>query len=158
MANFDISIIKVLKNEDSTLSGKVTTDTGGLTKYGISQNAYPHENIRALTLDRAKTLYKKDYWDRLHLDVVKHQGLATKLLDIAVNAGVSRAVKWIQEVVGVEVDGILGMGTLNAINKEEGDELLVLLRNRQRAFYTKLAQKPKYAIYLKGWLRRVESC
>ena len=44
------------------------SDPGGLTKFGISQRAYPDVNIRDLTLDGAKTLYRKDYWNRCSCD------------------------------------------------------------------------------------------
>jgi lysozyme family protein len=39
-------------------------DPGGETKYGISKRSYPEVNIAALTLDKAKAIYREDYWDR----------------------------------------------------------------------------------------------
>ena len=36
-------------------------DPSGLTKYGISQRAYPTVNIELLTLPQAKQLYHRDY-------------------------------------------------------------------------------------------------
>ena len=37
-------------------------DPGGETKYGISKRAYPAVDIRNLTLEAAKAIYKRDYW------------------------------------------------------------------------------------------------
>ena len=37
-------------------------DQGGLTKYGISQAAYPGVDIENMTADTAKGIYGTDYW------------------------------------------------------------------------------------------------
>ena len=39
-------------------------DPGGETNYGISKRSYPDVDIAQLTLDDAKTIYRRDYWDR----------------------------------------------------------------------------------------------
>ena len=61
-------------------------DPGGETKYGISKRAYPNEDIKNLTLDRAKSLYQRDYWNKLGLDALPW-GLALIEFDAAVNQG-----------------------------------------------------------------------
>ena len=33
------------------------------TNYGISAASFPNLNIKSLTLDQAKALYKQEYWD-----------------------------------------------------------------------------------------------
>ena len=43
-------------------------DPGGETNFGISKRAYPKEDIRFLTLERAKEIYKRDYWDAIRAD------------------------------------------------------------------------------------------
>lgn len=66
-------------------------DPGGLTKFGISQRSYPDLDIASITLDQAKALYKRDYWDVIN----GHQfskGLAL-LLDCAINQGPTTAIK-----------------------------------------------------------------
>jgi lysozyme family protein len=40
-------------------------DPGGETKWGISKKRYPKEDIKNLSVERAKALYKRDYWDIL---------------------------------------------------------------------------------------------
>ena len=40
----------------------VPQDKGGLTKYGISQAAYPKLNIRNLNKESSLEIYTSDYW------------------------------------------------------------------------------------------------
>jgi lysozyme family protein len=61
-------------------------DPGGETKYGISKRAYPNTDIKNLTLDQAKAIYRSDYWNPLQLDA-KPWPTALLLFDCAVNQG-----------------------------------------------------------------------
>ena len=92
--SFDVAIEFVFKREGGLVDDPA--DPGGLTNFGISQKAYPNEDIRNLTVERAKELYKRDYWlaagcDRLvpPLDLVH--------LDTAVNMGVGRARQFLAQ-------------------------------------------------------------
>lgn len=62
------------------------TDPGGETKYGISKRAYPNEDIPNLTLDRAKVLYQRDYWNKANCDALTWE-MALITFDCAVNQG-----------------------------------------------------------------------
>ena len=62
------------------------SDPGGETKYGISKRAYPNEDIKNLTLERAKFLYQRDYWNPHDLDSLEW-GKALLVFDCAVNGG-----------------------------------------------------------------------
>ncbi|HKS75838.1 MAG TPA: glycosyl hydrolase 108 family protein [Terriglobales bacterium] len=61
-------------------------DPGHETKYGISKRAYPHEDIPNMTLERAKFLYQRDYWNSHDLDSLEW-GKALLVFDCAVNGG-----------------------------------------------------------------------
>jgi len=61
-------------------------DPGGLTKYGISKRAYPDLDIANLTLEDAKAIYQRDYWDRCGCDSHGWER-ALCLFDCAVNQG-----------------------------------------------------------------------
>jgi len=50
MADFKKAIEFVLRHEDAKLSGAVTHDSGGTTKFGISQKAHPNIDIKDLSL------------------------------------------------------------------------------------------------------------
>ncbi len=43
-------------------------DSGGETKYGISKRSYPNLDIKNLTLEQAKEIYKRNYWDKIDGD------------------------------------------------------------------------------------------
>jgi hypothetical protein len=60
-------------------------DPGGETKYGISKRRYPNEDVANLTLDRAKTLYRRDYWQAAWDALPWEQSLL--MFDAAVNGG-----------------------------------------------------------------------
>jgi len=70
---------------------KVITDEGGLTKYGIAQKYHPNLNIRALTLDDAKAIYRKEYLAKL--PIITDPLLLYQVFDMAINAGVGAALK-----------------------------------------------------------------
>ena len=68
---------------------KVTNDPddpGGLTKYGISKKAYPNEDIANLTLERAKELFRRDYWKVCFCDILP-DCLSVVVCDTAYNCG-----------------------------------------------------------------------
>jgi hypothetical protein len=66
-------------------------DPGGETKYGISKRRYPAEDIPNLTLERAKFLYQRDYWNPHHCDALPWAE-ALLVFDTAVNGG--NAERW----------------------------------------------------------------
>jgi lysozyme family protein len=66
-------------------------DPGGETKFGISKRAYPNEDIKALTVERARELYLRDYWLASGCEQVADEAMAILLFDCAVNQGVFRA-------------------------------------------------------------------
>lgn len=61
------------------------------TKYGIAAASYPKVDIPNLTLATAARYYERDYFNPLRLGELKSQGLATTILDTAVNCGVGTA-------------------------------------------------------------------
>lgn len=153
MANFRPALEITLKHE-----GGETVDSGGYTKWGISQKAYPGLDIKNMTRAQMEAIYKRDYWDKIKGDQIKDQNAAAVLFDYAVNAGVGAAVKAAQTVLGVAVDGGLGPQTLAAINRA-GAGFAGRLTKYRVSFYTRLATSnpAKYGKYLAGWLKRAES-
>jgi lysozyme family protein len=164
MADPKIAIQRTLRNEDSTLSGKVITDTGGLTRWGISQRAYPGLDIKNLSLDQAIEIYKKDYWTALNIDKLTNQTMADIIYDMAVNAGKSVASKMAQNAIvlssefKVTVDGSIGPNTLFLLNQCNPAIWVAKYVELRIAFYKNLVDKdPKKNLYLKGWINRANS-
>lgn len=72
---------------------KLVKDEGGLTKFGISQGAFPYVNIEKLTLPKARSLYLSNYVARiLHLKIEEPE-LFYHVLDHSINCGVGCAIK-----------------------------------------------------------------
>lgn len=108
---FEIAF-RIVVGEEGGLSDD-PRDPGGLTKYGISKRAYPDEDIANLTLDRARELYRRDYWNRVRGDDLPFRW-ALLVFDAAVNQGVDPAIRMMQDALGVLVDGRIGPRTIAA--------------------------------------------
>jgi lysozyme family protein len=120
------------------------------SKYGVSAMSYPSSDISRLTIDEAKKIYKRDYWDKMQLDLLP-DNITFDMFDIAVNSGVSQAIKLLQTTVGSYPDGKIGQLTLNKTNSYG-----ILLRQHLNAhrllFYTLLSSWKEQG---KGWTNRV---
>ncbi len=156
MADFDTAIVKVLKHEGGYVNDP--NDRGGETKYGISKRAYPNVDIANLTLEGAKAIYKRDYWDTINGDLIENQEVAESIFDYAVNAGVRTASKMAQLVIDVEPDGKIGPKTLEVLNNFNQDLFLATYALAKIARYVYLCEKrPSNRKYFYGWVRRVLS-
>ena len=166
MANFDRIIPMLLAAEGGAKITEDPADPGGLTKYGISQRAYPNQNISDLTEERAKELYKRDYWDKVNGDLIPDDRLAYFVLDMAVNMGVGVACHELQAAINrlsesgkkIAEDGRIGGETLRALNLILPGGPAAVLRSMLRARIERygriVAGKPTSAKYLLGWIRR----
>jgi lysozyme family protein len=166
MADFQQAITFVLKHEDSGLTGKVTCDSGGVTRYGIAQRAHPEVAVAELTLAQAEEIYRTDYWQKILGEQIEDDKVAAKLLDMAVNMGLHQAVVLCQRAVNficrhesdfmpVIEDGRVGAKTVEAINGCDPQILMKALRSFCAEFYRHVAAvRPDEEKYLKGWLAR----
>ena len=128
-------------------------DPGGETKYGIRKRAYPNEDIAGLTLDRAKLIYARDYWEPAGCNEWP-EAIRFDVFDVAVNSGVGTAIKMIQRAAFAEVDGKLGPKTrlaVKAINP------LVLHARINGARLAYMADLPTWPAFGRGWAKRIAS-
>lgn len=125
-------------------------DPGGETRYGISKRSYPDEDIKNLTLARAKAIYFRDFWSAF--TVPMQSALAYQVFDAAINHGIGNAMRMLQTAVGVAPDGHWGPISQNALNAMElNDSLLLFLAARGR-FMTKLSAFKSFGA---GWCNRI---
>lgn len=127
-------------------------DPGGRTKFGISQRAYPHEDIASMTVERAKLIYVRDYWQSCRCqdmpDVV-----AAEVFDAAVNCGTAQAKRWVQRAAGVADDGVIGPITIDAIRADpDPSALAARVLGHRLAFHADLSTWPTFG---RGWARRI---
>jgi lysozyme family protein len=132
----DRAINTVLQNEDRGLTGKVTNDSGGVTKFGISSKAHPGLDVSNLSLADAKRIYKTEYWDPIGGDSLP-AALQATALDAAINQGVGNAKAWLKASGGDPIK-------FNALRRGQYEHLAS-------------SNPEKYGKYLKGWEARVPS-
>lgn len=150
-SNFERSIPILLEEEGGLADNP--KDPGGLTNFGISQRAYPHLDIRALTREGAAAIYARDYWSACGADRVPWP-LCLFVLDHGVNAGAVASIKCLQRAAHVGADGKIGAETLAAV---QGANLRSLCRqfNVERCrYYMSLSGFQTFGL---GWLGRVAS-
>ena len=121
------------------------------TKYGISAMTYPDFDIKNLTLDQAKEIYKRDWWDKLNADNLD-PAIVFQVWDFAINAGMGTAKRKLQKSVGMAEDGIIGPLTLKPIQKADLNDILMKFNAERLNHYTSLSTWPRYG---KGWRFRV---
>ncbi len=131
--------------------GKVGVGVLKGTKYGIAANTYPNLDIKNLSLAQAKEIYKKDWWDKLGGNGI-HSAITFQLWDFAINAGRKRAIQELQQAVGVTADGIIGPKTIEAVNTQDLNDVILTLTAERLKFYTSLNTWPTWG---KGWTNRV---
>lgn len=126
-------------------------DPGGKTRWGISQRTYPHLNIATLTREQAIALYRRDAWTPIRGDALP-EAIAFQVLDSAVNHGVLRAVGWLQQALGVRVDGVVGPVTRAAAVGADPVALILAYNAARLDFYVRLRTFPAFG---RGWTRRI---
>ena len=127
MADFEAAIVKTLINEGGAKVTDDPEDRGGLTKFGISQRSYPNVDIRNLTEQQAKEIYKRDFWDKVKADDIQSQEMAENLFDTAVNMGPRTASRLAQLALDIEpIDGIIGQKTIAALNAKSAEIFISL--------------------------------
>ena len=160
--NFDASFARIIKSEGGYVNDP--SDRGGETNLGVTIGAWgaylnraiqPGE-MKLLTQDTVKPFYRSMYWDKVKGDDLP-VGVDYAVFDFAVNAGVSRAAKFLQRAVGAVDDGVIGSGTLGQVAKIDPSKLLDNFANQKQRFYNGLVTNdPSQQKFLKGWLARVD--
>lgn len=118
------------------------------TKYGISAAAYPHLDIRNLTLNQAKDIYLHDYWNIIG---TAHPAVKFQLFDAAVNHGHGNAIRMLQRAVGVADDGIWGPVSQGALDDMDHNDTLMRFVGYRLRFWASLRTFDEYG---RGWTRR----
>lgn len=121
------------------------------TKFGIAANTYPDIDIKNLTLEQAKAIYLRDWWQKIGAEDID-SAIVFQLWDFAVNAGMSTAKRALQRAVNVPDDGAIGQRTIAAVNAMTVSDVVLRFNAQRIRFYTSLSTWPTYG---KGWANRV---
>jgi lysozyme family protein len=148
MNNFDNAFAHIIGVEGGYSNNPA--DPGGETKYGICKRSYPGEDIKNMTLDRAKMIYRRDYWDKVKGDELPTP-LDSFVFDSAVNQGVEPAIRMLQRTLGVAQDGIIGMDTMRKV-RDSGKEACALFMAERALRYFGTRSFDQFG---RGWLKRL---
>ena len=118
---------------------------------GASIHLYDDQELTQSVME----FYKKEFWDKMRLDEVVEQHTAEEMFVFAVNAGIGSAVKVAQRIIGVTADGILGSGTIKALNGYDRSKFDTEYDAGEIAHYEKLvAANPDFKKNMNGWRNR----
>lgn len=157
-SNFEacLEIVLLLEGGFSDLA----TDPGGATNLGITHEVLEawrgrvvtKDDVRLLTRTEAALIYRARYWALVQCDMLP-SGIDLAVFDCAVNQGVGRASRFLQQAANVAVDGQIGPKTLAAVSRAEPRVLLTEFMARRMNAYGSLTKLfPTFGL---GWSRRL---
>lgn len=157
MPSINDIITKEIKTEGAATNDP--TDKGGPTAFGISKTANPEAwKNGAPTEAQARAIYHSKYVDAPGFGAIKDSAIQWQIIDYSINSGSVPAVRRLQEILKVPVDGICGPSTITALelrNPKEVNNLLVAARIKM---ICEIVQKNQTQIkYLLGWCNRALS-
>lgn len=138
-------------------------DRGGATNFGVTEAVYhdwlrsqglPIRPVREITLEEAEQLYHLNYWLLAMCDALPWP-VSLSVFDAAVNHGVGRAKRLLQEALCVKVDGIIGPVTLAAAEGADPRWLANDILWLRVALYRDISADPTQLGFLRGWLGRM---
>lgn len=143
-------------------------DPGGPTNKGITLAVYARErgieitsanlaelksDLRAIPDTLVRSIYETRYWQPARCAALR-PSLALMHFDASVNHGVGAAARFLQEALGVEIDGEIGPITLRAAGIADPHRALARYAAIRRQRYRAL---PHFWRFGRGWLRRVDA-
>ena len=140
-------------------------DKGGATMCGVTLSTYRQYYGSHLTVDDLKHIsdvewchiMQTGYWDKIKGNQINNQYIAQLCADWCVNSGVKTAVRKIQEVLHLDVDGLVGQKTLAALNGSDWHDIFDKIYLARQNYYNNLVRRNvSYKKFLSGWLRRLE--
>lgn len=127
-------------------------DLGGKTKFGIT-SMDTDLDIESLTYSQAVEIYYNVYWLRYKCYAMSKQ-IRFLYFDSCVTPGQNWAIRTIQTLGGVTVDGVIGAKTIAAsanVSPEDWSNA------RIDKYYEKAAERVKNQKYLQGWINRTKN-
>lgn len=171
--NFDYAFRHLVGHESAKVSMR-PTDNGNWTgarqgvgqlvgsKYGVTpavlrkhrrlNRDITREEMAALGEAEAKEIFRIQYWDAVKADRLP-SGLDYAVADYAYNSGPAQAVESLQRLVGAVPDGVVGINTLNGVDKQAS--VSALIKRYQAARLAFMKRLKGWKEYGKGWERRV---
>lgn len=140
-------------------------DRGGATNKGVTigtfQSFYPGktvEDLKRITDNQWLNIFRSGYWEPCKADQIKNQAVANIVVDWAWASGSRTAIRKVQELLGVSVDGLVGNETLSAINGQDAEELFDRIKVARYDFVDAIVKRdPSQKRFINGWKSRIKS-
>lgn len=147
-------------------------DKGGQTNMGVTLTTwrvagYDKDLDGDIDADDLRLIDKDDvvnrvmrpmFWDKIKGDEIQSQAVANILLDWAWMSGAKKVIMYVQRMISVKADGIVGPITIKAINDKRPYNLFCQIQNERKDFYDRIvANNPSQKVFLRGWTRRLMS-
>ena len=169
MSRFD-DCYKIIRKLEGGYTGDngIDGDSGGPTMGGITQSSYDNwresggqsvQPVKFIAEDEIREIYS-DYWRDCKASYLIPP-LDLLVFDCAINSGPKRAIKLLQNCLGVTADGIFGSVSFNALHEEInclGVEHLceLYLQERQWWYMEIVRRNASQRKFLNGWMNRLD--
>lgn len=158
-ANFPPVMAEIFRHEGGFVNHP--RDPGGATNMGITIGtlrawrgvAVSVQDVRDLTRAEAEAIYRANYWQPVRGDDLP-EGIDLVAMDPAVNSGVSRGARWLQQALGVVADSKVGPQTIAAARQADAVPVIQRACARRMGFLRGLRTWDAFG---RGWSRRVAS-
>ena len=163
---------KVLNTEGGYVNDP--NDSGGHTNRGVSWGTWQDyamkvlgveptlENLKLLTEDDARKIYKEGFWDKAKIDEIDDPDMRYAVFDFYINAGgnaisvLQKTLNSLQSKIVLDVDKAMGPKTIECLNSVDHKLLYNTFNENRKQYYKDLAKKDsKKKKFLNGWLNRV---
>lgn len=152
MANANILLPFILRWEGGFVNDP--TDRGGATNKGVTittwrQVGYDKDGDGDIDVDDLKLLTNEDvrdrvlvphYWNRWKADTINDQKIANILVDWVWASGL-HGIKIPQRLLGVNVDGIVGPKTIEAVNFADPKSLFLAIYDERVKFINNIVER-----------------
>ena len=134
------------------------------SKYGVTPIVYEQffgkvptaQDMQNLSLEQFEMVFKKYYlaWQG---DLINNQSICNFLCDWFYNSGYY-AITCPQNILGVPADGIVGNGTITALNNANQEEFFNKIKAARYSFINSIiAHNPSQEVFKNGWYSRINS-
>jgi lysozyme family protein len=156
--SFDEALRRLLAHEGGYTND--AADPGGPTNFGITIADYrkyvkPNASagdVRAMTVEEAKTIYRARYWDAQHCNALP-AGVDYAVFDYGVNSGIGRSGRVLRrELKLVDDSSVISDAVIAAAHAADARMLIAAICDERLRFLQSLKT---WSVFGKGWGRRV---